>query len=156
MINIHDLRNLKTPVSSILAHPSGISSASFQAHSGLMSTTSNLNPSATHQMSTDPFLTEGISGLSMGSGRPTVNFGLYRSTDSSISLVTADHISFDVQSPDVAERGFRPYTVVHSLRPFVGIGYGRTCYLRGSGIGRGDDTDSGSYSFLSAQAKFNL
>ena len=85
---------------------------------------------------------------------PRANFGLHRSASSLLSVVTEESISFAPQAPDVGAHGFKPYTVVHPLRPFLGIGYGRTCFLRGAGVGKGDDTDSGSYSFLRAQAKY--
>ncbi|EIW67838.1 hypothetical protein TREMEDRAFT_32602 [Tremella mesenterica DSM 1558] len=149
MINIHDLRMLTSPTSSILAHADGMAWASYQAHSGLMSTISSLNPPS------------GSSNLhshshSHGehSGRPRVNWGLYRSTLSNLSTVTEDVITFANQQSDVLAQNQVPYTVIHPLRPFLGIGYGRSCLLRGSGVGKGEDTDSGSYSFLKAQARF--
>lgn len=72
-----------------------------------------------------------------------------------MSTVTEECVTFTPQADDVASRRFKPYTVVHQLRPFLAIGYGRTCFLRGAGVGKGEDTDSGSYSFLRAQAKFS-
>ncbi|ORY31945.1 raptor N-terminal caspase like domain-domain-containing protein [Naematelia encephala] len=135
ILNVHDLRNLSEPTSSILIHPTGISSASFQAHSGLMSTISTILPN------------------SNGAG-PSANWGIYRSNLSLVSAVTEETIDFGPQEDDVKLQDFKPYTVVHPLRPFLGIGYGRTCFLRSCGVGSGDDTDSGSYSFLRAQARF--
>ena len=73
---------------------------------------------------------------------------------SELSSVTEDVVSFDRQSDDVIKLKQTPYTVIHPLRPFLGIGYGRTCILRGAGVGKGDDTDSGSYSFMKAQSRF--
>lgn len=137
MINIHDLRSLSQPTSSILVQPNGIASASFQAHSGLMSTVSNLNTSSEF------------------SAHPRANFGLYRSTLSMMTSVTEETVTFGEQdSKSESLKGAKPYTVVHALRPFLGIGYGTESYLRGAGVGKGDDTDSGSYSFLRAQTAF--
>ena len=140
LVNIHDIRNLSAPTSSILAHPSGLSRASFQAHAGLMSTVSHLDLNAN---SADEV-----------AATPCANFGIHRSTLSTLSAVTEESITFARQAPDVDAHSFKPYTVVHPLRPFLGIGYGRSCFLKGAGVGKGDDTDSGSYSFLRAQAKY--
>jgi regulator-associated protein of mTOR len=90
------------------------------------------------------------------SAHPTADFGLYRSTLNTISLVTAERISFTAQQEDVAATNLVPYTIFHPLRPFLGLGYGRSCHLRGSGVGKGDDVDSGSYTFLQGQAKYML
>jgi regulator-associated protein of mTOR len=142
MINIHDLRNLKQPVVSVFAQPGGIASASYQAHSGLMSTCSYLNPPR-----------PGRKGLnSLASLRPRVTFGMFRAT-TVLSPVTIEDIVFDPPPPQVVTQGWAPYTVMHPLRPWLGIGYGKNCHLRGSGVGEGDDTDSGSYSFLQSQGK---
>jgi len=144
LINIHDIRHLNEPAASLLVHPSGISSASFQAHSGLMSAVSVLNPALTPSSTATP----------TDPGRPRANWSIHRSAVSRPTLVTEETTTFSPQSEDVGQRGFKPYTSVHPLRPFLAVGYGRTCFLRGSGVGKGEDTDSGSYSFLKAQAKF--
>ena len=133
LIQIHDLRKISSPCSSILAHSSGISSASFQAHSGLMATSSYI-----------PHLT---SSPPIASGQREVSLGIYRSNLSTLSPVTCDTISYASSSP------FQPYVVMHNLRPFLGLGFGTKCALRGSGLGKGDDTDSGSYSFLRSQVQ---
>jgi regulator-associated protein of mTOR len=140
MINIHDLRNLKEPIVSVLAQPGGIASASFQAHSGLMSTCSYLNPPSRR------------GGTAFASLKPRVTFGMYRATNF-LAPVTIEDIVFDPPPRHVLNQGWQPYTVMHPLRPWLGIGYGKSCHLRGSGVGEGDDTDSGSYSFLQSQAK---
>lgn len=140
MINIHDIRQTSQPAASKLVHPTGISSASFQPHSGLMSTVSGINPS----------------GSPGNGGRPYANFGLYRSTLATINTVTEEAITFGDQLEDVNGGRLTPYTIFHPLRPFLGLGYGRSCHLRGSGVGKGDDTDSGSYRFLQLQAKYML
>ena len=152
VLNIHDLRNLVQPTSSILAHRSGIASASFQAHSGLMSTISNLDPAPIPSKPALPTDLD-LSHLSLSPSRPRVNFGLHRSSTSMLDRVTEETVYFYEQSFDVGQKGFKPFTVMHNLRPFLGIGYGRSCFLRGSGVGKGDDTDSGSYSFLTAQSQ---
>ena len=173
LINIHDLRRPSSPITSNLAHPTGISSASFQAHSGLMSTVSNLNPPfrpecLAHTLpspnaastSARPTIVPSLpphhvpSDIQRLAGRPRADFGLFRSTSSSLSAVTHQQFVFDVQQDDVAEMSFKPFTAIHSLRPFLGVGYGRTTYLRASGVGQGDATDSGSYNFLQTQARF--
>lgn len=136
LINIYDIRNLSEPTSSTLVHPSGLSSASFQAHSGLTS------------------IVSGFESFGPGASSPHAKLGLYRSTGSVLSSVTEEDIAFDVQAEDVITNEYRPSTVVHPLRPFLAFGYGRSWFLRGAGVGKGDDTDSGSYSFLKAQAKF--
>jgi hypothetical protein len=110
-----------------------------------MSTISKLNPKPT---------TLDFSSLSVGDTKPYANFTLHRSTLSMLSTVSEDKIIFESQAEDVVAGKFNPYTFIHPLRPFLSVGYGRTCYLRGSGKGEGDDTDSGSYSFLRAQSKF--
>ncbi|WWC94207.1 hypothetical protein V866_001047 [Kwoniella sp. B9012] len=132
MVNTYDLRTLSSPVESILSHPNGISYASFQAHSGLSSTISNLHPT-TH-------------------GIPSADFALHRTTQGHLSPVTAETISFGNQPSETLSGYFKPYTVIHPLRPFLGIGFGHTYYLRGCGVGKGDDTDSGSFTFIKAQA----
>jgi regulator-associated protein of mTOR len=149
MLNIHDIRSLNKPTSSVLINPSGTISASFQAHSGLMSTVSALNPKG-YGVSLD------LSTLSLGASKPRAHWGLHRSTMSRLDSVTEETVFFDTQDSMVESLGMRPYTVVHPLRPFLGVGYGSNCWMKGSGIGKGDDTDSGSYSFLRAQAKFVL
>lgn len=136
LINIHDIRHVSQPASTRLVHPTGIASASFQSHSGLMSTIGHINPAQ--------------------DGKASANFGLYRSTLDSISLVTAEPISFDPQQEDVIKGKLTPYTDFHPLRPFLGLGYGRSCHLRGSGVGEGPDEDSGSYTFLQSQAKYMM
>ncbi|WVQ80742.1 hypothetical protein IAT38_002847 [Cryptococcus sp. DSM 104549] len=204
LINVHDLRRLSQPASCLLAHPSGIASASFQPHSGLMSTMSVLNrppplastrPAASQNTDvevqvpahkTQSKIASALSHLSLrkppsptfssastntsnppspnASPRltsviptpprpsPTASWALHRAALGSLSEVTTELINFGPQVRDVEAGDFRPYTVMHPLRPFLGMGYGRTCYLRGCGVGKGDDTDSGSYSFLRAQA----
>jgi hypothetical protein len=112
-----------------------------------MSTISNLYPSRNID-------TVNLAPLSLADTAPHANWMLHRSTLSDLSVVSQDNIVFGHQSEDVLRGGFKPYTVIHPLRPFLSLGYGRTCYMRGSGVGKGDDTDSGSYSFLRAQAKF--
>jgi hypothetical protein len=134
MINIHDLRKLTEPIVTVHAQPHGIASASFQAHSGLMSTLSYLHPSKSGQ-------------------DPKATFGMYRII-SNMTPVTQDDVTFEIPPRKVVTDHWAPYTVMHPLRPWVGLGYGSTCHLRGSGVGLGDDTDSGSYSFLQSQEKF--
>ena len=141
LINAHDLRNLSFPASSILAHPNGIAKASFQAHSGLMSAVSHLNG---QRFSQD------------NGGEQSVNWTIHRSNLSSLSLVTQDKITFAPQESDVLEKSFKPFTILHPLRPFLALGYGRMTYLRGAGVGRGDHEDSGSYQFLTDQAKYMI
>jgi regulator-associated protein of mTOR len=70
-----------------------------------------------------------------------------------MASVSEERVVFDIQEEGVVQE-FRPYTVLHPLRPFLGIGYGKNCWLKGSGVGKGHDTDSGSYSFLKEQARF--
>jgi regulator-associated protein of mTOR len=136
LINIHDIRHLTKPAASRLVQPKGLIGASFQSHSGLMSTTG-------------PVTSRG--------GIPSANWGMYRSTLGNITLVTEEDITFRPQQEDVTgNRLITPYTRFHPLRPFLAIGYGRNCHLRGSGVGVGDDCDSGSYPFLQAQAKYAL
>jgi hypothetical protein len=136
MINIHDLRKLSEPIVTVHAQPHGIASASFQAHSGLMSTLSYLHPSPT-------------------GGKPRSTFGMYRII-SNMTTVTVDDIEFDVPPTNVVTDRWGPYAVMHPLRPWVGLGFGSTCRLRASGVGQGDDTDSGSYSFLKSQEQFAI
>jgi regulator-associated protein of mTOR len=143
MINIHDLRNLKEPIVSVLAQPGGIASASFQAHSGLMSTCSYLNPPSRRSASAFTSL------------RPRVTFGMYRATNV-LAPVTIEDVHFDPPPRHVVKLGWQPFTVMHPLRPWLGIGYGKNCHLRGSGVGEGEDTDSGSYSFLQSQGQASL
>jgi hypothetical protein len=116
-----------------VVHSGGIASASFQAHSGIMSTISPLQPSS--------------SGVNIA-------LGLYRSTTDGTSCVSTDTLSFDSIPPGEGNRGYKPYTVMHNLRPYLGVGYGNRVYLRGAGVGTGEDTDSGSYSFLRSQARY--
>jgi regulator-associated protein of mTOR len=142
MINIHDLRNLKQPVVSVFAQPGGIASASYQAHSGLMSTCSYLNPPRPGRRVPN----------SLASLRPRVTFGMFRAT-TVLAPVTIEDIVFDPPPSHVVNQSWAPYTVMHPLRPWLGIGYGKNCHLRGSGVGEGDDTDSGSYSFLQSQGQ---
>lgn len=196
LINVHDIRNLSQSAASVLAHPDGIASASFQPHSGLMSTVSLLNkpplnsskgtimsvtPAYSHS-STQSKLSTALSHFhlrsrsnsspkirpsytmnnnitlhpSAASIRSSANWSLHRTSLGSCNPVTVESISFDSQPADVMAQGFRPYTVMHPLRPFLGIGFGETCYLRGCGVGKGDDTDSGSYTFLREQAKYGV
>ncbi|KAL7421958.1 hypothetical protein Q5752_003730 [Cryptotrichosporon argae] len=131
IVSIHDLRRLSSPVSSVLAQPAGIASANFQAHSGLLTTTSpvRLGPD------------------------PSVEWALYRSFAAQLALVSREAVGFGAQADDVARRGLGPYNVFHQLRPFLAIGYGRTCILRASGKGKGADTDSGSHIFLEQQER---
>lgn len=135
LLNIHDLRKPSETCSSVLVHADGIASASFQAHSGIMSTISPLQPSS--------------SGAS-------VALGLYRSTTRGTSCVSTDTLSFDSIPPGEGAftRGYKPYTVIHNLRPYLGVGCGNRVYLRGAGVGSGEDTDSGSYSFLRSQGRY--
>ncbi|WVW83973.1 hypothetical protein I302_105996 [Kwoniella bestiolae CBS 10118] len=150
MINTYDLRALSSPIQSILSHPNGISYASFQAHSGLLSTISNLHPPAINPNSE---IVTDLSNLTLSSGRPSATFSLHRTSLGSLTSVTSELISFGAQSPETLNsKYYRPYTVIHPLRPFLGIGFGHTYSLRGCGVGKGDDTDSGSYSFIRAQA----
>ncbi|ODO09834.1 hypothetical protein I350_02053 [Cryptococcus amylolentus CBS 6273] len=185
MLSVHDIRNLSQPAASVLAHPEGISSASFQPHSGLMSTISILDVSQEHgsPVKHDPEIVKQkplsqkfqlATALSHLSVRPksssstqtlpsvqptslvstTANWSLHRTALGSCEPVTSETMAFPVQSPDVQAQNYRPYTVMHPLRPFLGIGYGRKCHLRGCGVGEGDCTDSGSYTFLKSQAKY--
>nr|ODN88217.1 dRaptor [Cryptococcus depauperatus CBS 7841] len=186
LIHVHDIRNLDEPASSVFAHPRGISSASFQPHSGLMSSVSVLNghsPSRNQDLQDDQLvppwptttqhsrLSKTLSHLrspsSLKMASPdlklvfdiapqifTANWSLHRTSMASCIPVTEETIEFGLQNPLDWERDYRPYTVMHPLRPFLGVGYGKCCHLRGCGIGKGDDTDSGSYSFLKEQAKY--
>jgi len=97
------------------------------------------------------------------SGAAQINWSIDRSVLSSLEPVsqqafTLDNpfpTSFKNEDPEIIKsrlKPFAPYTVMHNLRPFLGVGYGTQCVLRGSGVGKGDDTDSGSYSFLRKQA----
>ena len=88
--------------------------------------------------------------------RSSANWSLHHTSLGSCNPVTVESRSFESQPADVMTQGFRPYTVMHPLRPFLGIGFGETCYLRGCGVGKGDDTDSGSYTFLREQAKYGV
>lgn len=135
LLNIHDLRKPSETCSSVVVHPDGIASASFQAHSGIMSTISPLQPSS--------------SGVN-------IELGLYRSTTSRTTCVSTDTLPFDLMptGEEGSRRTSKPYTVIHNLRPYLGVGYGSRIYLRGAGVGTGEDTDSGSYSFLRSQAKY--
>ncbi|WVQ72494.1 hypothetical protein IAR50_002049 [Cryptococcus sp. DSM 104548] len=186
VLSVHDIRSLPQPTASVLAHPEGLSTASFQPHSGLMSTISILDRSLEYGLPVDfpeavkqkPLpqqsrLASALSHLSVRpklssftpnspipssqptlSGNPTANWALYRTALGSCESVTSERIPFPVQSLDVQAQDYRPYTVMHPLRPFLGIGYGRNCLLRGCGVGEGDCTDSGSYTFLKSQANF--
>ncbi|WWC89265.1 uncharacterized protein L201_004186 [Kwoniella dendrophila CBS 6074] len=136
LMNTFDLRQLSKPINSIISHENGISSASFQPHSGLMSTISK--------------------NTTTNQSIPNANFSLYRTTQGEITLVTSDHIQFPQGQFDhttINER-FKPYTIIHPLRPFLSLGFGKKWFLRGCGIGKGDNTDSGSYTFLKSQAKY--
>ena len=98
-------------------------------------------------------------------GTVDVNWGLYRSTRSILSTVTENTFALEDPFPalapdaDLSDRqqwrdrmsSFAPYTVMHNLRPFLGVGYGTESVLRGVGRGRGDDAESGSYTFLRSQ-----
>ncbi|WVQ99448.1 hypothetical protein IAU59_006583 [Kwoniella sp. CBS 9459] len=177
-VNTYDLRKLSEPISSILAHQDGIAAASFQGHSGLLSTISNSN----------------LTGANSSEGRPTalstttvspsvtVEWAIHRSVLGQLGEITKESITFppssnstssssapsdDNQDTEAQTPGhihefsdqnidFEPYTVFHPLRPFVSIGLANTCYLRGCGVGQGDDTDSGSYSFLRSQAELEV
>ncbi|KIS01270.1 dRaptor [Cryptococcus deuterogattii 2001/935-1] len=196
LINVHDIRNLSQPAASVLAHPNGIASASFQPHSGLMSTVSVLNkpprnsPTGTirglkpgHSHSPAPSkLSAALSHLhirsrsnlssktrppyivndnvtlhrEVASIRTSTNWSLHRTSLGTCNPVAFESISFDSQPTAVMAQDFRPYTVMHPLRLFVGIGFGKTCYLRGCGVGKGDETDSGSYAILREQAKYGV
>ncbi|OCF40386.1 hypothetical protein I317_05821 [Kwoniella heveanensis CBS 569] len=161
LINTYDLRKLSEPISSVLAHQDGIAAASFQGHSGLLSTVSNLERENVFSTAAEP-----QSGSLGQAGFPSrirtqpvvVDWAIHRSALGQLSEVTKEQITFPNHSPspspeeDTDSVIFNPYTVFHPLRPFVSIGHGNTCYLRGCGVGEGDDTDSGSYSFLRSQA----
>ena len=137
------MRKTSIASASDLVHPSGTSSASFQAHSGLMSTTATL------------------SQLTIA-GAAHVDWSICRSNLSSLESVSRERFTLDNpfptsfrNGPDLVShrlRPFAPYTIMHNLRPFLGVGYGSECVLRGVGVGKGDDTDSGSYSFLQRHA----
>ncbi|WVF71506.1 hypothetical protein IAT40_006312 [Kwoniella sp. CBS 6097] len=177
IINTHDLRKLSEPVSSILAHKDGIAAASFQGHSGLLSTVSNLNtnsiplpsgqgPShrdravevevewAIHRSALGQLgqVTKETITFPSSAGSPTSTSTSASTSDVSIASSTLDSDSSQIVKDLHVDAHYSPYTVFHPLRPFVSIGHGNTCYLRGCGVGQGADTDSGSYSFLRAQA----
>ncbi|KAE8537916.1 hypothetical protein D1P53_005977 [Cryptococcus gattii VGV] len=196
LINVHDIRNLSQPAASVLAHPNGIASASFQPHSGLMSTVSVLNkpprnsPTETviglkPDYSHSPAQSKLFSALShlhirsrsnlssktrlpyivndnvtlhreVASIRTSTSWSLHRTSLGTCNPVTFESISFDSQPTALMAQDFRPYTVMHPLRLFVGIGFGKTCYLRGCGVGKGDETDRGSYAILREQAKYGV
>jgi hypothetical protein len=98
-------------------------------------------------------------------GAVNVTWGLYRSTRWSLSTVTEDTFTLNNPFPPLAPNAtagddkqwrqrmstFAPYTIMHSLRPFLGVGYGTESVLRGVGTGKGDDAESGSYTFLRSQ-----
>ena len=97
------------------------------------------------------------------SGAAQINWSIDRSVLSALEPVSKQAFTLDNPFPTsfrsdssdaVKERlkPFTPCTVMHNLRPFLGVGYGTEWVLRGSGVGKGDDTDSGSYSFLRRQA----
>ncbi|WWD17245.1 hypothetical protein CI109_101683 [Kwoniella shandongensis] len=209
VLNVFDLRHLTLPTSSTLVQQNGIASASFQPHSGLMSTVSNLSlpssmpyplttnsdnagrqvekgdkspPASPSKLSnalshlhlkpktrtrtrskskpkSKPTSPTRISDTSR-SESPSAKFALFRSTLGSLTPVTEETISFSSQTTDAdmtngngGDGPFKPYTTIHPLRPFLGVGYGRECHLIGCGVGQGDDTDSGSWSWLKSQAK---
>ncbi|WWC70047.1 uncharacterized protein I206_103991 [Kwoniella pini CBS 10737] len=143
IINTYDLRNLKNPINSKLSKNSnrignGISSASFQSHSGLLSIISNFSSSNSKN----------------NNNNNEINFSLYRTSLGSINLINSEIIQFENKknkNPILNNKYFKPYTVFHPLRPFLSIGFKDKCNLIGSGIGKGDDTDSGSYTFLKSQ-----
>lgn len=81
-----------------------------------------------------------------------VRWGAYRSTVSSVAVVAEETLSFE-EDPMACRAKCKPYSVFHPLRPFLAVGYGKECLLRGAGLGEGHNTDSGSYSFLRAQGK---
>jgi regulator-associated protein of mTOR len=98
------------------------------------------------------------------SGAAQVNWSIDRSVLSALEPVSKQAFTLDNPFPtsyrtgsldNIKERfkAFTPCTVMHNLRPFLGVGYGTEWVLRGSGVGKGDDTDSGSYSFLQRQAR---
>lgn len=128
----YDLRNTKMPKSTSLVHPEGIASASFQAHSGLMSTVGKLASSS--------YLSTSVN----------VSWGIHRCSLGRLSTVSTETFRLDLPV-SIGSGHPIPYTTMHPLRPFLGVGYGNQCVLRGSGVGKGDDTDSGSFSFLSKQ-----
>lgn len=74
--------------------------------------------------------------------RISANWSLHRTSLGTCNPVTFESISFDSQLTAVMAQDFRPYTIIHALRLFVGIGFGKTCYLRGCGVGKGDATPS--------------
>ncbi|WVR07100.1 hypothetical protein IAU60_004139 [Kwoniella sp. DSM 27419] len=117
--NITDLRQVCRPFSSALVQPSGISTASFQSHSGLLSTLSPLRGMRTN--------------ASLISGRD-VDFALVRTSPAGLNITSSDVIHFHSQADDVGRAGYQPFTAFHPLQPFLAIGYGRNCYLRGSGV----------------------
>lgn len=100
MINIHDLRKLTEPIVTVHAQQHGIASASFQAHSGLMSTVSYLHPAR-----------KGVN--------PKVTFGMYRII-SSMTPVTEDELTFDIPPRNVVTDNWAPYAVMHPIRPRSG------------------------------------
>nr|XP_018262917.1 uncharacterized protein I303_04406 [Kwoniella dejecticola CBS 10117]OBR85075.1 hypothetical protein I303_04406 [Kwoniella dejecticola CBS 10117] len=173
IINTYDLRNLSQPSNSVLSHDNGISYASFQAHSGLLSTISNLSGSGPGSglgsgvpLPQDDIVTQASLSSESGKGQQppnanistsaSANFSLYRTSLGSISTVNSQTIHFDQDDNLRKSKYHEPYTTIHPLRPFLSVGYGTKCHLIGSGIGQGDDTDSGSYSFLRAQAGNSL
>lgn len=92
----------------------------------------------------------------VASVRISTDWSLHRTSLGTCDPVTFESISFDSQPTALNAQDFRPYTVMHPLRLFVGIGFGKTCYLRGCGAGKGDETDSGSYAILREQAKYGV
>ncbi|OWZ61241.1 hypothetical protein AYX15_06537 [Cryptococcus neoformans] len=163
---VHDIRNLSQSADSVLAHPDGIASASFQPHSGLMSTVSVLNkpllnPSTgtvidgtppCSRYSSQSKLSTAFSHFHIRSRsnssskthpsctmndnvtlhqeaasiRSSAHWSLHRTSLGSCTSVTVESISFDSQPTDVMmSQDFKPYTVMHPLRPFLGIGFGK-------------------------------
>ena len=118
-----------------------------------MSTVSNVTPTFNRgKIAADLLETLPTDGQEL-TARPRVDFGLFRSTRDAIKPVTEEQFILDPQ-PDQVVQTYKPFTVMHSLRPFLGVGYGHSTMLRGSGVGKGDSTDSGSYSFLRSQAEY--
>jgi regulator-associated protein of mTOR len=135
-LRVFDWRNPTSPFATRMVHPRGITAASFQAVSGLMSTTSHTIP---HSQPNSHLLP----------------WAIHRST-SILEEVSTEIYKLDNVFPSgpehqaQAKRAF-PFTVIHGLRPFLGVGFGTQSCLRGVGIGKGDDSESGSYAFLKKQ-----
>lgn len=71
----------------------------------------------------------------VASVRISANWSLHRTSRGTCNPVTFESISFDSQLTAVMAQDFRPYTIMHPLRLFVGIGFGKTCYLTGCEVG---------------------